>query len=152
MGVNNLWRLLLPVGRRVNVESLERKVCVRPSPRRGGSRRHHSPIMHPTQVNQSSIEQTLAIDVSIWLTQFIKAMRDDEGKVVKNAHLIGTFRRIVKVRLFGSIRDPDSGRRQGPSHGQHTPTRNGPPFHAYARSSSSTASAPCLSSTAAPRP
>jgi DNA excision repair protein ERCC-5 len=41
--------------------------------------------------------QTLAIDVSIWLTQFIKAMRDDEGKVVKNAHLIGTFRRIVKV-------------------------------------------------------
>jgi len=37
--------------------------------------------------------------VSIWLTQFIKAMRDDEGKVVKNAHLIGTFRRIVKVGL-----------------------------------------------------
>ncbi|EKU20498.1 DNA excision repair protein ERCC-5, partial [Nannochloropsis gaditana CCMP526] len=47
-GVHNLWQLLLPVGRRVNVESLERK--------------------------------TLAIDVSIWLTQFIKAMRDDEGK------------------------------------------------------------------------
>ena len=41
--------------------------------------------------------QTLAVDVSIWLTQFIKAMRDDDGKIVKNAHLIGTFRRIVKV-------------------------------------------------------
>lgn len=26
MGVQNLWNLLLPVGRRVNVESLERKV------------------------------------------------------------------------------------------------------------------------------
>lgn len=71
MGVHNLWQLLLPVGRRVNVESLERK--------------------------------TLAIDVSIWLTQFIKAMRDDEGKVVKNAHIIGTFRRIVKL-LFYRIR------------------------------------------------
>ena len=47
--------------------------------------------------------QTLAVDVSIWLTQFIKAMRDDEGKVVKNAHLLGTFRRIVKVRR-GSLR------------------------------------------------
>lgn len=41
--------------------------------------------------------QTLAIDVSIWLTQFIKAMRDDEGKTIKNAHLIGTLRRIIKV-------------------------------------------------------
>ena len=29
MGVNNLWQLLLPVGRRVNVESLERKVRTR---------------------------------------------------------------------------------------------------------------------------
>lgn len=39
----------------------------------------------------------MAVDMSIWLTQFLKAMRDDEGKAVKNAHLIGTFRRIVKV-------------------------------------------------------
>jgi len=31
----------------------------------------------------------LAIDASIWLTQFLKAMRDDEGKMVPNAHLIG---------------------------------------------------------------
>ncbi|CAM9334587.1 unnamed protein product, partial [Sphacelaria rigidula] len=39
--------------------------------------------------------KTLAVDVSIWLTQFIKAMRDDEGKVMKNAHIIGTLRRVV---------------------------------------------------------
>ncbi len=39
----------------------------------------------------------LAIDASIWITQFIKAMRDQEGKVVKNAHILGTLRRILKV-------------------------------------------------------
>jgi hypothetical protein len=54
------------------------------------SRRTGGTLVHVLQV--------LAVDVSIWLTQFIKAMRDDDGKVIKNAHLIGTFRRIVKVR------------------------------------------------------
>lgn len=39
----------------------------------------------------------LAIDASIWITQFIKAMRDDEGVILKNAHLIGTIRRILKL-------------------------------------------------------
>lgn len=41
--------------------------------------------------------------MSIWLTQFIKAMRDDEGNMVKNAHLIGTLRRILKL-LYHRIR------------------------------------------------
>lgn len=41
--------------------------------------------------------------MSIWLTQFIKAMRDEEGKMVKNAHLIGTLRRILKL-LYHRIR------------------------------------------------
>lgn len=70
MGVKDLWTLLSPIGRRVAIESLERK--------------------------------TLAIDVSIWITQFIKAMRDDEGKMLKNAHLLGTLRRILKL-LFHRI-------------------------------------------------
>jgi hypothetical protein len=35
------------------------------------------------------------------LVQFIKAMRDDEGKMVRNAHLIGTFRRIAKLLFHG---------------------------------------------------
>lgn len=39
------------------------------------------------------------MDVSIWLTQFIKAMRDDDGKVMKNAHIIGTLRRVVSLCL-----------------------------------------------------
>ena len=47
--------------------------------------------------------KTLAIDASIWITQFIKAMRDEEGKMMKNAHLIGTIRRVLKL-LFHRIR------------------------------------------------
>jgi hypothetical protein len=35
------------------------------------------------------------------LVQFIKAMRDEEGKMVRNAHLIGTFRRIAKLLFHG---------------------------------------------------
>lgn len=76
MGVKDLWQLLGPVGRRVSVETLEGKI--------------------------------LAIDASVWIVQFIKAscalpkyvylfsnalafqaMRDDEGKMAKNAHIIG---------------------------------------------------------------
>ena len=45
----------------------------------------------------------LAIDVSIWIIQFIKAMQDEEGKVIKNSHLIGTIRRILKVILSSSL-------------------------------------------------
>jgi len=70
MGVKGLWRLLLPIGRRISVETLEGKV--------------------------------LAIDASIWLTQFLKAMRDPEtGSVKPAAHLIGFFRRLAKLRYHG---------------------------------------------------
>ena len=51
MGVKGLWTLLAPIGRRVDVETLDGK--------------------------------TLAIDASIWITQFIKAMRDEEGQTMK---------------------------------------------------------------------
>ncbi|KAF3444686.1 hypothetical protein FNV43_RR14379 [Rhamnella rubrinervis] len=39
----------------------------------------------------------LAIDASIWMVQFMKAMRDEKGEMVHNAHLIGFFRRICKL-------------------------------------------------------
>lgn len=71
MGVKSLWSLLSPVGRRISIETLERK--------------------------------TLAIDISIWLVQFVKAMRDDDGKMLPHAHLTGCFRRIAKL-LFHRIR------------------------------------------------
>ena len=67
MGLNNLWKLLEPCGRRVAIESLAYKV--------------------------------LAVDASIWLVQFVKAMRDDEGKMIANAHIIGTFRRVVQLLM-----------------------------------------------------
>lgn len=70
MGVRGLWRLLLPIGRRISIETLEGKI--------------------------------LAIDASIWLTQFLKAMRDPEtGSVKAAAHLIGFFRRLAKLRFHG---------------------------------------------------
>lgn len=70
MGVKGLWRLLLPIGRRISIETLEGKI--------------------------------LAIDASIWLTQFLKAMRDPEtGSVKPAAHLIGFFRRLAKLRYHG---------------------------------------------------
>jgi len=47
--------------------------------------------------------KTLAIDASIWLTQFIKAMRDENGIMMMNAHILGSIRRILKM-LFHGIR------------------------------------------------
>lgn len=37
-----------------------------------------------------------AADASVWLFQFIKAMRDERGELIKNAHLLGFFRRICR--------------------------------------------------------
>ncbi|XP_020674035.1 DNA repair protein UVH3 isoform X1 [Dendrobium catenatum] len=65
MGVQGLWELLAPVGRRVSVETLSGK--------------------------------KLAIDASIWMIQFMKAMRDERGEMVRNAHTLGFFRRICKL-------------------------------------------------------
>ncbi|KAI3722327.1 hypothetical protein L2E82_33360 [Cichorium intybus] len=39
----------------------------------------------------------LAIDASIWMIQFMKAMRDEHGEMVRNAHILGFFRRICKL-------------------------------------------------------
>ena len=46
---------------------------------------------------------TLAVDVSIWMTQFVKAMRDEEGRPIKNAHVIGTLRRVAKLLYLGCL-------------------------------------------------
>lgn len=64
MGVQGLWQLLEPVGRRVNIETISNK--------------------------------RLAVDASIWLYQFMRAMRDERGEMLPNAHLIGFFRRICR--------------------------------------------------------
>lgn len=53
--------------------------------------------------NEHVRNKVLAVDISIWLTQFVKAMRDAEGAQVRNAHLLGVFRRCIKL-LFLSVR------------------------------------------------
>ncbi|OKL56381.1 hypothetical protein UA08_08194 [Talaromyces atroroseus] len=43
----------------------------------------------------------LAVDASIWIYQFLKAVRDKEGNALRNAHVVGFFRRICKLLYFG---------------------------------------------------
>ncbi|VEU20747.1 DEKNAAC101557 [Brettanomyces naardenensis] len=43
----------------------------------------------------------LAVDASIWIYQFLKAVRDKEGNPMRNAHIVGFFRRICKLLYFG---------------------------------------------------
>lgn len=45
--------------------------------------------------------QSLAVDVSLWLVQFLKAMRDDSGALVPNAHRIGLMRRLCRLLYHG---------------------------------------------------
>ncbi|KAG9301503.1 hypothetical protein G9A89_008355 [Geosiphon pyriformis] len=40
------------------------------------------------------------VHASIWLHQFLKAMRDKEGNGLKNAHILGFFRRICKLLFY----------------------------------------------------
>ena len=47
--------------------------------------------------------QRLAIDASIWLYQFQKAMRDDQGNAIKGAHIAGFVRRIIKLLFLGVL-------------------------------------------------
>ena len=43
----------------------------------------------------------LAVDASIWLVQFLKAMRDERGEPLPHAHLLGFFRRVCKLLFLG---------------------------------------------------
>lgn len=68
MGVDGLWNVVAPAGRRVNLDTLEGRV--------------------------------MAVDSSIWMVQFLKAMRDPNGNMVRAAHLVGFFRRICKLLYY----------------------------------------------------
>jgi DNA excision repair protein ERCC-5 len=41
--------------------------------------------------------KVIAVDASIWLYHFLKAMRDENGNMIKGAHVLGFFRRICKL-------------------------------------------------------
>ena len=50
---------------------------------------------HTPHALSSPLSSSLS-DASIWVHQFVKAMRDERGEPLPNAHLIGFFRRICK--------------------------------------------------------
>lgn len=58
----------------------------------GCNNSHHQSIMN---FNLMSLCMCFT-DASIWLYQFIRAMRTPDGEIMKNAHLLGFFRRICK--------------------------------------------------------
>lgn len=56
------------------------------------------------RVNFTALEnKVVAVDASIWMYHFLKAMRDEKGDMLKGAHMIGFFRRICKL-LYLKIR------------------------------------------------
>lgn len=98
MGVQGLWPLLEPVGRRVNIEALTNKRLA------VGMYWSHTVVLG--DVRERGCRKPLiccAADASIWLVQFIKAMRNEKGEMLHNAHLLGFFRRICRL-LFHRIR------------------------------------------------
>lgn len=59
-----------------------------------------APTARPTQL-ASLNRRRLAVDASIWIYQFLKAVRDKEGNALRNSHVVGFFRRICKLLYFG---------------------------------------------------
>lgn len=59
-----------------------------------------APTARPVKL-ESLQDKKMAVDASIWIYQFIKAMRDSEGNAIKSAHITGFFRRICKLLYFG---------------------------------------------------
>lgn len=58
-------------------------------------------------VNFAALEnKVVAVDASIWMYHFLKAMRDEKGDMVKGAHLLGFFRRICKLSSSLMARHP----------------------------------------------
>ncbi|GAP88799.1 putative DNA excision repair protein rad2 [Rosellinia necatrix] len=60
------------------------------------------PCARPTNLATLN-RKRLAIDASIWIYQFLKAVRDKEGNALRNSHIVGFFRRICKLLWFGIL-------------------------------------------------
>lgn len=53
------------------------------------------------QVDPETLEgKILAVDISIWLNQALKGVRDRHGNSVENAHLLTLFHRLCKLLFF----------------------------------------------------
>ena len=60
------------------------------------------PTARPVRLEALS-RKKLAVDASIWIYQFLKAVRDEEGNAMQNSHIVGFFRRICKLLYFGIL-------------------------------------------------
>ena len=58
------------------------------------------PCARPIKIDTLN-KKRLAVDASIWIYQFLKAVRDKEGNALRNSHVVGFFRRICKLLFFG---------------------------------------------------
>ena len=58
------------------------------------------PCARPIKIETLN-KKRLAVDASIWIYQFLKAVRDKEGNALRNSHIVGFFRRICKLLYFG---------------------------------------------------
>ena len=58
------------------------------------------PCARPIKIETLN-RKRLAVDASIWIYQFLKAVRDKEGNALRNSHVVGFFRRICKLLFFG---------------------------------------------------
>lgn len=58
------------------------------------------PCARPTNLATLN-RKRLAVDASIWIYQFLKAVRDKEGNALRNSHVVGFFRRICKLLWVG---------------------------------------------------
>ncbi|KAI8342454.1 hypothetical protein BC941DRAFT_140769 [Chlamydoabsidia padenii] len=61
-----------------------------------------SPVARPVQL-ESLRNRKLAIDASIWIHQFMRTMRSEDGSALRSGHTLGFFRRICKL-LFYNIK------------------------------------------------
>ncbi|KKA29164.1 hypothetical protein TD95_004031 [Thielaviopsis punctulata] len=60
------------------------------------------PCARPTNIATLN-RKRLAVDASIWIYQFLKAVRDSEGNALRSSHVVGFFRRICKLLWFGIL-------------------------------------------------
>jgi len=58
------------------------------------------PAARPIKIETLN-KKRLAVDASIWIYQFLKAVRDKEGNALRNSHIVGFFRRICKLLFIG---------------------------------------------------
>ncbi|KAK9471606.1 uncharacterized protein V1510DRAFT_404085 [Dipodascopsis tothii] len=58
------------------------------------------PVARPVKL-ETLHGKRLAVDASIWIYHFLKAVRDKQGNALPNSHIVGFFRRICKLLYHG---------------------------------------------------